>query len=192
MNSNKPGQSGQADEHQQYDGISENDHPLPGWWLMTFYFTAAFAAVYAFWFTVGPGMPNMERFNKDFAAFNAKVSTGPGKVEGPSEEVLMALVSQPDALNAGKNVFMAKCLACHGPQGQGVIGPNLTDNFWIHGDGKILAIGQIVTAGVPEKGMPPWGPLLTADEFKNVVAFVYSLRGSKPLNPKPPQGTEYP
>jgi cytochrome c oxidase cbb3-type subunit 3 len=87
---------------------------------------------------------------------------------------------------AGKAVFGQYCVACHGPEAAGLIGPNLTDHAWIHG-GTPTAILQTVTAGVAAKGMPSWGPVLGPDKVENVVAFVLTLRG-KNVPGKPAEG----
>ena len=79
-----------------------------------------------------------------------------------------------------------RCLPCD--KGQGIIGPNLTDDFWIHGKGTLMDIAAVITSGVPEKGMPPWGPVLSADELRDVAVFVHSIHGSNPSGAKAPQG----
>jgi cytochrome c oxidase cbb3-type subunit 3 len=103
----------------------------------------------------------------------------------------MAVLGNPKNIHEGQEVFKAKCVACHGNEGQGVIGPNLTDDFWINGEGRIKDIAALVANGVPEKGMPPWGPVLTANEARDVVVFVRSLHASNPANPKAPQGEKH-
>jgi cytochrome c oxidase cbb3-type subunit 3 len=86
-------------------------------------------------------------------------------------------------------VFTTNCASCHGPDGGGVIGPNLADHFWIHG-GQPADVYKTVVNGVLEKGMPNWGKLLTPEQVQSVVAYVVSIQGSTPANPKAPQGTE--
>ena len=76
---------------------------------------------------------------------------------------------------------------CHGPQGQGLIGPNLTDTSWIHG-GKLSEIKNTIENGVLDKGMLAWKGVLSPDEINNVVAYVHSLKGTNPPNPKAAQG----
>ena len=105
------------------------------------------------------------------------------------EEELRALLSLPARVQAGKSIFQVRCASCHGAEGQGGIGPNLTDDYWLHG-GKMTEIRDTVTRGVPEKGMPPWGALLKKDEIHSVVAFIKSIRGSQPPNAKAPQGVK--
>ena len=90
----------------------------------------------------------------------------------------------------GGKVFATKCAPCHGPQLQGSIGPNLTDDFWIHGKGTAAEIAQIVRQGVPDKGMPAWEALLKPEEIQQVAVYVAAAKGSNPPNPKPPQGNK--
>jgi cytochrome c oxidase cbb3-type subunit 3 len=99
------------------------------------------------------------------------------------------MLSDQVQLKAGGEVFAKNCGSCHGSKGEGSIGPNLTDKFWIHG-AKLSEIYTTVEKGVLDKGMPPWGPVLKPEELKQVVAFVKSLKGSNPPNPKAPQGNE--
>jgi cytochrome c oxidase cbb3-type subunit III len=93
------------------------------------------------------------------------------------------------SLEAGKAVFQARCASCHAEKGQGLIGPNLTDDAWIHGQGTLLDIYGTVNAGVLDKGMPAWGRQLSPLELRTVVAFVGSLRGTH-VPGKEPQGAQ--
>ena len=174
----------------EYDGIQELDNPLPGWWLATFYGTIVFAALYLGYYLVGGGPSHKDELNAARKEVEQMRAASPEAKSAPSEEVLMAILQKPERLQAGAKVFVEKCVACHGAKGEGSIGPNLTDNYWIHGDGKASSIAQIVNTGVADKGMPPWGPLLKDEELQNVTAYVYSLRGTNPPNAKAPQGTE--
>ena len=78
-------------------------------------------------------------------------------------------------------------VACHGDKGQGGIGPNLTDDYWLHG-GKLAQIAATITNGVSDKGMPPWGPMLSGEQIKSLAVFVKSLHGTNPPGAKAPQG----
>ncbi|MBL7922847.1 MAG: c-type cytochrome [Bacteroidia bacterium] len=96
----------------------------------------------------------------------------------------------PEALGSGKDVYTKNCVACHGPQGEGTVGPNLTDDFWIHGGG-IKNIFLTVTNGVPAKGMISWKSQLTPKQIQEVSSYIMSLHGSKPANGKEPQGDKW-
>jgi cytochrome c oxidase cbb3-type subunit III len=87
----------------------------------------------------------------------------------------------------GQESYQAKCAACHGTQGQGGIGPNLADEYWLHG-GKLIEIVATITDGVPAKGMPPWGPVLSPEEIQSAAVYIRSLLGTNPPNAKASQG----
>lgn len=171
-----------------YDGIQELDFPLPQWWLMVFYGTIVFAIIYAGYYMVGPGPTLAQELAQSLTEISARApKQNPARSAGNE---LLALLGKPEHIQAGAKVFTEKCAACHGVQGQGQIGPNLTDDFWIHGNGSAADIAKVVNDGVTEKGMPPWGMVLKPDELNDVVVFVKSIRGSNPAGAKEPQGTQ--
>jgi cytochrome c oxidase cbb3-type subunit 3 len=170
----------------EYDGIQEYDNKLPNWWVGTFVVTVLLGLYHwASHHTFQARPDTRAEFALDMAE-NKKLqeATGAG---GPTDDEVMALVKNPAELAAGKQVFMTNCIACHGNFGQGIIGPNLTDNYWLHG-GKPAQIAHTVAVGVPEKGMPTWLPVLGRDKVRHAAAYVVSLRGSLPKEPKAPQG----
>lgn len=173
-----------------YDGIQEYNNPLPNWWLVTFYGTIIFAIFYFGYFQLGSGPSLADELKVAMQEQNALKPPAPAEPQMESEEVLTQKMGAPEVVNAGKVVFAEKCASCHGPQGQGLIGPNLTDNFWIHGTGTRQDIMKVVTTGVLDKGMPAWGTMMKPEEVLAASAFVYTLRGTNPPNPKPPQGNE--
>ena len=170
-----------------YDGIEEHDNFLPRWWLGILYGSMIFAAGYYAYYELGPGPTLTQEYVADVQQHDAKVAAQAGAHESFTDEQYLAYVKQPAHIAAGKVVFDGKCVACHGAQGQGVIGPNMTDDYWIHG-AKFADLEKTITNGVADKGMPPWGPLLKPDEIHAVIAFIRSIRGSNPPNPKAPQG----
>lgn len=175
-----------------YDGIQEYDNDLPNWWRWLFYITILFAGIYSSYMHFVNGKSDQEAFAQKVAAQQeqAKNAQKAGPAEGDSEEALLKLVSDTAVVTSGKAVFTAKCVACHGPDGQGLIGPNLTDDNWIHG-GKITDIKNTVDNGVLDKGMLAWKAQLPAEDIRAVVAYVYSIHGTNPANPKAPQGELY-
>jgi len=92
-------------------------------------------------------------------------------------------------VSAGQSIYTANCVACHGDKGQGVVGPNLTDEFWLHG-GKISNIFKTIKYGVPDKGMISWEKTLSPKQIADVSNYIISLKGSKPANGKAPQGDQ--
>ncbi|MBX7136929.1 MAG: c-type cytochrome [Oligoflexia bacterium] len=171
-----------------FDGIEEYDNSLPRWWVWLFIITIVFSVIYPFYYDFGPGQFAPETVDAEMAALAQLRQASGGATGGVLDEsALLKLASNGATVSQGSAVFTAKCVVCHGAQGQGLIGPNLTDNYWIHG-GKITDIHNVVTNGVLEKGMLAWKDQLTADELNSVVAFVWSIRGTTPPNPKAPQG----
>ena len=169
----------------EYDGIQELDNPLPQWWKLTFYGTIIFSVFYFGYYVVGSGPTLTQEFQAEYASHQTQFAAAAANV--PLEKLNQAS-GNAERMKAGSSVYVAKCAVCHGQEGQGVIGPNLTDDYWIHGQGDLEAIYVNVRDGVLDKGMPNWGPLLTPDELIDVVAYVKSLQGTTPPNPKPPQG----
>lgn len=171
-------------EH-EYDGIKEYDNPMPRWWLMTFAGTVIFSIIY--YFNVGPvgiGEGRIADYERDMKAFAA---AHPAPTGGPSVEQLQALVANAGELETGKAAFVKNCVVCHRADGGGLIGPNLADEYWLHGS-SLDSIYAVVANGVLEKGMPPWEKVLSPQDLARVVAYVASLRGTNPADPKPPQG----
>ncbi|MCC7441541.1 MAG: c-type cytochrome [Bdellovibrionales bacterium] len=173
-----------------YDGIEELDHPPPPWFVAMFYLTVAIGLAYYAYYEIGPGPTQgqelqAERRKEELAELTSLAASGGSKI--PSEDELQAMGKDPGRRSAGAAVFSTKCASCHGNRGEGGIGPNLTDRHWIHG-GRLTDVFNVITQGVPVKGMPPWGALLKQEEVEGVTAFVASLAGTNPPGGKAPQG----
>ena len=173
-----------------YDGIEEHDNMLPRWWLGILYGSILFGAGYFAHYVLGPGPTLVQEYEDEARVEEFRLLAENAGKKALSETELVALVKAPEKQKAGSTVFQSKCASCHGPQGGGGIGPNLTDEYWIHG-GKLAQIVKTVTDGVGDKGMPPWGSVLSQDELYSVVAYVRSIRGSNPPGSKAPQGDKY-
>ena len=169
-----------------YDGIKEFDNPLPAWWLFTFGATVIFAFLYWIDAETGGRKTQMEAVEAELVELRKLKPTEAAASGNEDDFKQFALVATN--LNKGKEVFAAKCAVCHGPEGQGTIGPNLTDDYWINGKGLYTDVHKVVREGVLDKGMPNWDTLLSAEDVKSVTVFVVSLKGTSPANPKPPQG----
>lgn len=181
---------GQEIKGHEYDGIREYDNPLPTWWLITFYGTIIFAAIYWFHYHVSDGpsiATELATDLKEIEAMKAKSAPAGDPAEGVD---LAALVKDLGTLESGKTVYTQRCAPCHGALGQGQIGPNLTDSFWIHGNGSVGDVLNVVAKGVTEKGMPAWESMVSPKELQAVSAYVVSLRGSNPPNGKAAEGQE--
>ncbi len=178
-----------------YDGIQELDNPLPGWWVNLFHATTIFAVIYlfVFFFFMKPAGVRAEEEVKKLTTPAPKAAVAETKTES-AETPAATAADEPvfehdeDTLAAGKKIFVAKCVACHNPHGEGLVGPNLTDKYWIHGKGTEKDIYTVVTNGVPEKGMITWKTQLSDEDIRSVVVYVKSLQGTNPENPKAPQG----
>ena len=103
---------------------------------------------------------------------------------------MTAVSKDPVDTIQGRKVYRANCAPCHGASGEGGIGPNLTDNYWLHGNTPDDMF-RLINEGVLEKGMVSWKTLLSSEKIWNVVAFIQTLRDTKPFRAKPPQGIEY-
>lgn len=174
----------------EYDGIRELDNHLPKWWLQILYASIIFSVGYMIYYHAGgSGLSPSEEFEAEvrpqLEAAKTAVAMGPSEAEVNTK--LLAMVGNSEALKSGAKVYVEKCQVCHAPGGAGLIGPNLTDDYWLHG-GKGHQIVHVIINGVPEKGMVPWGSLLSMDEIYHVAAYIQSLRGTSPANAKAPQG----
>jgi cytochrome c oxidase cbb3-type subunit 3 len=175
-----------------YDGIRELDNHLPPWWKWLLYGTIIWGGLYMVVYHVTDSLPLMdEEYELELAAAAERkarlAATQPAVVINEDE-----LTYEPDAaiLASGKRIYAINCASCHQPEGQGNIGPNLTDDYWIHG-GSIRDIYRVIKNGVPEKGMISWAPVLSPAQMRDVAFYVKSLRGTNPPNPKAPQGELY-
>lgn len=176
-----------------YDGIEEFDNPLPAWWLITFFVTIIFSGIYFIHYESGAAPTQLAELESDLASIKKQTeAAGGGEVAGPSisEESLSALLEDESAMTLGKEVYGSKCATCHGNEMQGMIGPNLVDDYWLHG-GTLVNIMGVVQKGVLEKGMPAWESMLKEDEMKAVVAYIGANHGTNPPNAKSPQGDKF-
>ena len=175
-----------------YDGIQEYDNPLPGWWTWIFYATILWSVVYV----VGIALGFINSYEEDLAEGNAEVAS----IQRAYQELhpqpkldaaqLQEIVASPERAQAGQSVYADKCASCHGPEGGGLIGPNLTDKHWISG-GSLTDVFTVIKEGNLEKGMPAWGSQLKPDELLAVFTYVHSIQGTSPIGAKPPQGQLY-
>ena len=169
-----------------YDGIEEYDNPLPLWWTALFIGTVIFSFIYWLHYEIAGGPTLNDELKIEMARLEKK-SRG-AILPTDSEADLLKLLTSNDALATGKAIYDAKCAVCHGAELQGIIGPNLVDDYWIQGKGKLTEVSQLVRKGVLDRGMPAWDSMLKSDEIKSVVAFIAKNKGTKPPNPKAPQG----
>ncbi|MDE3214480.1 MAG: c-type cytochrome [Bacteroidota bacterium] len=173
-----------------YDGIRELDNPLPPWWKYGFYITIGVAVVYLFYFQVfGIGKNPAQEYQAEMAQARiekaAYDATNKDKID--EDHVPMADAA---GLAKAKGIFETKCFVCHGQLGEGGVGPNLTDNYWIH-KGSLNDIYKSIMHGYPDKGMPAWSSFYTPKEISYLASYVITLHGTNPPNAKAPQGELY-
>ena len=168
-----------------YDGIKELDNALPPWWKYGFYITIA-VAVFEVWHS---GMNPTQEYAAEMTA--AKIQTD-AYLAAAKDNVDENSVTDLDSKGAaaGKEIFTKTCVACHLAEGQGSVGPNLTDDYWIHG-GSIKEIFKTIKYGFPDKGMQSWQSTYSPVEMQQLASYIRTLKGTNPPNPKAPQGDLY-
>jgi cytochrome c oxidase cbb3-type subunit 3 len=176
---------------EDFDGIVELDNPTPPWFNFLFYSTIIFGVIYMFnyhYFKIGKLQD--EEFKEQVEIAEAAKQDYLKSVGNLIDENSVTLLSDIKALTNGATLFKEKCAVCHGEKAEGKVGPNLTDEFWIHG-GSIQDIFKTIKYGVPAKGMVSWQNSLNGQQMQELASFIKSLQGSKPANPKEPQGDKY-
>ena len=174
-----------------YDGIKELDNNLPPWWKYGFYLTIIVSVIYLFNFHVlGIGDLQIKEYEKEMTQAKLDVDAFMKTSANNVDENTVKLMTDAADIAAGKEVFMASCLACHGKGGEGTVGPNLTDDYWLHAGG-VQDIFKSIKYGWVEKGMKSWKEDLSPMQIAQVTSFIKSLRGTNPTNPKAPQGDIY-
>jgi cytochrome c oxidase cbb3-type subunit 3 len=172
----------------EVDGIQEYDNKLPNWWLYILYGSIVFA--FGYWFayqTAGFFLYPRASYEAEMDKLAASQASN-AAIAGPvTAEALVGLSQDRGTVARGKQVFATTCVACHRADGGGVVGPNLTDDFWLHG-GAPDKIYKTVTEGVADKGMPAWGPQLGPARVQAVTAYVLTLRGTNVPAGKAAQG----
>ncbi|HVU94146.1 MAG TPA: cbb3-type cytochrome c oxidase N-terminal domain-containing protein [Puia sp.] len=184
-------QEADLDLGHDYDGIRELDNRLPPWWLYGFYCTILFAGVYLWRYHISHTAPlPLEEYRIAVLHAEHEKAEYLKKAANNIDENSVKLLTAPADLAAGKAVFETTCFACHGKNGEGGVGPNLTDEYWLHG-GSISDVFKTIKYGWPDKGMKSWKDDYSPSQIAQLASYVKSLAGTHPANPKPPQGTEY-
>jgi len=175
-----------------HDGIEELDNPTPPWFMYLFYSTIVFGLIYGFYYHVyHDGNIQVTEYKTDMAAAEKAKEVYMKKFANSVNENNVTATTAAKDLTEGSQVYMTNCVACHGDKGQGGVGPNLTDKFWIHGAG-IKDLFRTITQGVPEKGMIAWNKTLNPLQIQKVASYILTLQGTNPPMGKEPQGVEIP
>lgn len=169
-----------------YDGIQELDNPLPSWWLASFLVAIIFSFFYWIHYEFSGGQTQWQELEHDLAMIEQAKKNRP--VKEVNDDDVKQLLASAVVLKEGQEVYVSKCGACHGPELQGMIGPNLTDEYWLHGNGRFRDLVHVIRVGVLEKGMPAWGEQLKENELQSVATYITQKYGSNPPNAKGPQG----
>ena len=176
-------------EH-DYDGIRELDNDLPPWWRYGFYVTILVGVIYMINFhVVKTGDLQDEEYDKSIVQAKLEVEAYMKTAASNVDETSVKQMEGPD-IEKGKEIFIANCAACHGKEGQGTVGPNLTDPYWLHG-GSLADVFKSVKYGWVDKGMKSWKEDLSPVQIAQVSSFIKTLGGSNPSGAKAPQGDLY-
>ncbi|MEO5595067.1 MAG: cbb3-type cytochrome c oxidase N-terminal domain-containing protein [Chitinophagaceae bacterium] len=179
-------QEADIDLGHDYDGIRELDNRLPPWWLYGFYLTIIVAGIYFYRFHVShTGQTGVQEYETAVAKADIEVKEYL-KSKGESvDENTVTLLTEPGDIAEGKTFFVKSCVACHNEGGAGNVGPNLTDDYWLHG-GDIKSVFKTIRYGI--NAMPQWQNSYSNKQIAELSSYVKSLKGTKPANPKAPQG----
>jgi cytochrome c oxidase cbb3-type subunit 3 len=173
---------------EKYDGIAELDNPVPVWFNALFGVTIVFAVGYMLIYHVWKGADLQDdEYVKEVQYASVQKEAYLKKIASLIDENNVKQVKDKKALEEGMKIYKANCASCHGEKGEGGIGPNLTDNYWLHG-GKITEIFKTIKKGVPSKGMISWEKKLNPLQIQNTASYIMTLQGTNPPNAKEPQG----
>ena len=174
-----------------FDGIEELDNPTPPWWRLMFVISVIFGIVYIWRYEIAETAPGQIE-ELEIATIRAEIAKNEylAKAANLIDENSVVMLGDASDLDAGKTIFIQMCAACHGEDGGGLVGPNLTDAYWIHG-GKINDIFATIKYGVPEKGMKSWKDDYSPKQIAQLASYIKSIQGQQCATPKAPQGELY-
>ncbi|MBP6672805.1 MAG: c-type cytochrome [Bacteroidetes bacterium] len=179
-----------ADVGHVYDDIKELDNRIPPWFNYLFVGTIIFAFIYMIdYHVVGLSKLSADEYSEEIVAANLqkKIMLASG---GTINENALVALKDAESLKEGGENFQKFCVSCHGPQAGGLVGPNLTDEFWIHGGG-IKNVYTTIKKGVPAKGMISWELVFSQKQIQNIGSYVLTLQGTNPPGGKAPEGQKY-
>lgn len=172
----------------EIDGIRELDNLLPRWWVWLFNLSIVFAVCYMFYYHVFHlGKLSAAEFDVEWKRGEAIKSAAIASFESNIDKLEPS--KDPAIIAEGDHIFHTLCAPCHRADAGGLVGPNLTDDYWIHGSNYVDNIRTIIN-GVPAKGMLTWRGVLKPSQIQAVGSYIYTLRGTHPKNPKPPENQQ--
>jgi cytochrome c oxidase cbb3-type subunit 3 len=170
-----------------YDGIKELDNALPPWWKYGFYITIFIGVLYLLKYEIWHTGPNpTEEYTTEMTTAKDQVDAYLASMKNNVDEKSVTLADAA-GIAAGQANFTKTCIACHGAKGEGGVGPNLTDDYWLHG-GSINDVFKTIKYGYPDKGMQSWQATYSPIQIQELASYVKSLKGTNPPNGKAPQG----
>lgn len=170
-----------------YDGIREYDNPTPGWWWLIFHGTVVFSVFYFVFFQFSPDAWTNAQEHDMAVARNLRLQFGEIGDLKPDEATLLKFMKDPKWLLVGKTVFAGRCVSCHGSNGSGLVGPNMTDDYYKNIK-KITDIPTVISNGAANGAMPSWRNQLHPNEIVLTAAYIASLRGENLPSTRPPEG----
>ncbi|UKJ05923.1 cbb3-type cytochrome c oxidase N-terminal domain-containing protein [Solitalea lacus] len=174
-----------------YDGIRELDNKMPPWFIWLFNVTIFFAVVYLLVYHVFRSAPlQIQEYKNELAVAEKQSEEFRKKSASLVDENSVVLLTDQAQIKSGQTIFNTNCVACHGSKGEGGVGPNLTDDYWLHG-GSVKNIFKTIKYGVPEKGMKSWQQDISPSQMQELVSFIKTLHGTNPPNAKEKQGELY-
>ena len=166
-----------------YDGIQEYDQRLPNWWLLTLHGAIVFAFLYwAYYFQLGIGKGDREVLDAELAQIEAKRLAASATLD---DAILWKLSRNEAKVAEGKAAYQAACLACHGPNLDGIkgIGFRLNDDTWVHAVSP-MGIYRVLNEGVVLNGVPTGmvsQKQLGNDKLVALTAFLLSSQKEGPF-----------
>jgi len=175
----------------EYDGIQELDNHMPKWWLYLFYFTIVWGLGYLVYYQfTDVGMDQHEEYAAEMAeAANLNGFDNDAEEGAVATATVWSFETDDASIANGKDVYMSTnnlCFTCHGGAGEGLVGPNLTDDMWLNGC-SAEEVASSIKNGFPDKGMIAYGSgaRLSDDDLTDLISYIASLQGTSPANPKP-------
>ena len=170
-----------------YDGIHELDNDLPPWWKYGFILTIIVAFIYAGYYHAAGGPSQVDEYNAAVTQGEIEKAEYLARSANNVDENTVTMVLDKSELSLAEGIFQTTCAACHLKDGGGSVGPNLTDDYWMHG-GSIKDVFKTIKYGWPDKGMKSWKDDYSPKQIAALSSYIKTLKGTKPLTPKAPQG----
>lgn len=173
-----------------YDGIRELDNDLPPWWKYGFILTIVVSVLYLGYYHMWGGPTQIEEYNAAVEKAEEEKAAYLAKSGEQIDENTVTMIIDKGQLADAQVLFKNSCAACHREDGGGTVGPNLTDDYWLHG-GSLKDVFKVLKYGVKEKGMPAWDGNMSPKQLAMLASYVKTLKGTKPAGGKAPQGDLY-